>query len=331
MPAAKHSEDYHRLAAARGLEWLGDSPPGTQRLTTWRCKTAGHVFERTYNLIQAIERCPHCVGRVRKTAADYHALAATRGWTWLGPAVTTSRAKTRWRCAAGHVVSARYSTVQQGIGCPACSGRARKSVVDYRALGREHGLRWKGHQALPTAQKTSWQCAAGHAFRASYNSVQAGHGCPRCAGSLPRAAADYRRIGREYGLTWLGPLPPRTSVPTRWRCKAGHVWTTRLNTVARGHRCPHCTGYAPKTAADYRALARERKSRWLGPMLPATTKIKTRWGCSLGHRWSQTYSVLQQGSGCPICARPGPISLRTATKRLQRAAAQARKRARKEG
>lgn len=162
MPAAKHSEDYHQLAASRGLEWLGDTPPGTQRLTTWRCLAAGHVFERTYNLIQAIQRCPHCVGRVRKTAADYHALAATRGWTWLGPAVTTSRAKTRWRCAAGHVVSARYSTVQQGTGCPACRGRARKSVVDYRALGRAHGLRWQGHQALPTRRRSQ----AGNARRA---------------------------------------------------------------------------------------------------------------------------------------------------------------------
>lgn len=328
MPAAKTPEDYHRLAAARGLEWLGKAPPGTARPTTWRCRAAGHVFTRTYALIRVIQRCPHCVGRVRKTPADYRALAATRGWTWLGPAVATSREKTRWRCAKGHVVAARYSNLQQGIGCPACSGRARKTAADYRALGRLLGLRWRGKRPLQTARKTAWQCAAGHFFQASYNTVQAGHGCRTCAGSLPRVAADYRRIGREHGLTWLGPLPAQTSVPTRWRCQAGHVWTTRLNTVARGHRCPHCTGHAPRTAADYRALARTRKSRWLGPTLPPSTATKTLWECSLGHRWSQRYSVLQQGHGCPTCARRGRAGLKAANQRLQRAAAQAQRRMR---
>ena len=328
MPAAKTSTDYHRLAAARGLDWLGQTPPGTQRLTAWRCRAAGHVFERSYNHLQSIQRCPECVGRIRKTPSDYRALAATRGWTWLGPAVTSSRATTRWRCAAGHVVSARYSNVQQGTGCPACSGRARKTAADFRALGRQKGLRWLGQRALPTALKTRWRCAAGHGFRASYNTVQAGHACPACAGRLPRVAADYRRIGREHGLTWLGPLPPLTSVPTRWRCQAGHVWTTRLDTVRRGHRCPHCSGHAPKTAADYRALARARRYRWRGQTLPPNTATKTLWECSLGHRWSQRYSALQQGSGCPTCARRGRAGLKAAIQRLQRAAAQAKRRMR---
>lgn len=98
---------------------------------------------------------------------------------------------------------------------------------------------------------------------------------------------------RAHGPTWLGSLPPLTSVPTRWRCKRGHVWTTLLNTVARGHRCPHCTGHARKTAADYRALARTRAFRWRGPTLPPNTATKTLWECSLGHRWSQRYSALQ--------------------------------------
>lgn len=196
MPAAKHSEDHHRLAASRGLERLGDTPPGNQRLTTWRCLAAGHVFERTHNLIQAIQRCPHCAGRVRKTAADYHALAATRGWTWLGPAVTTSRASTRWRCAAGHVLAMRYSNVQQGTGCPACSGRARKTAADYRALARAQGLRWQGKRGVSTQTKTTWQCAARHGFRASYNSVQAGHGCPTCASQTPRARMGRPGSGR---------------------------------------------------------------------------------------------------------------------------------------
>ncbi len=101
MPAAKTPEDYHALAAARGLEWLGTTPPGTLRPTTWRCRAEGHVFARTYNRIQAIQRCPHCVGRVRKAPADYHRLAQAHHLTWLGPDVATTRAATQSITAGG--------------------------------------------------------------------------------------------------------------------------------------------------------------------------------------------------------------------------------------
>lgn len=303
MPARKTPEDYHNLAADRGLVWLGETPPGSQRPTTWRCLAAQHVFERTYNLVTALKGCPLCSGRVRKTPEDYHTLARAHGLTWLGPAVNTTREETRWRCGAGHVFAARYTTLQQGSACPHCAGRASKTFSDFAALARAQGLTWLGRRARATREKTSWRCAQGHRFSASFNGVQAGHGCPVCAGNAPLTDADYRRAGRAHGLTWLGPRPKRARLPARWRCRRGHLWVAPLSTVLRGKGCPACRP-PRRTTADYRALARSRGLTWVGP-LPATVQDKTQWRCKHGHVFSTRYALIRRGTGCPRCSGHG--------------------------
>lgn len=304
MPARKTPQDYRALARARGLVWLGTQPPGTQRLTTWRCRRARHVFERSYNLIQAIQGCPVCVGRVSKTPADYATLAHEHGFTWLGPAVATTRVITRWRCAKGHVFTARYSTIQQGSGCPHCNHRAPKTPLDYQRLARQHRLAWIGTLPAATRIKTRWRCREGHVFQATYNTVQQGHGCPSCAGNRPPTAADYRQAGRASGLIWLGPLQTNRQLTSRWRCRNGHVWETVISTVAKGHGCPQCRPLARKTATDFHALARQRAVTWTGDRVVRVNE-KTTWRCAQGHVFDTSFTILRRSTGCPHCAGHG--------------------------
>ena len=56
-----------------------------------------------------------------------------------------------------------------------------------------------------------------------------------------------------------------------------------------------------KTAEDYRALAKQRDCKWLGPEVP-NTRTKTYWQCPKGHEWPANYSNICNGSGCPECA-----------------------------
>ncbi len=300
MPARKQPEDYRDLATARGLIWRDKVAPGTRNLTPWRCRAEGHVFERTYNLVQALKGCPICSGRLRKTPADYHALAEERGMRWLGPKVSTTNDLTEWQCVQGHRFTSRYTSLQQGFGCAICSNRVRKSARDYRALARAHRLTWLEKRPPLTRQKTLWRCAQGHRFTATYNTLQQGHGCPTCAGNRPPTAADFRRAGQLHDLVWLGPLVANRRAKSRWRCANGHVWETALNTVADGQGCPRCRP-PRRDDSDYRALARRRGLTWLGP-LPATVTEKTKWRCAQGHTFATRYDLIRRGSGCPQCA-----------------------------
>jgi hypothetical protein len=72
MPARKLPADYHVLAEARGLTWLGPEVSNGRIKTWWECSD-GHRWETTYNLIQSGYGCPYCSGHARKTPEDYHA------------------------------------------------------------------------------------------------------------------------------------------------------------------------------------------------------------------------------------------------------------------
>lgn len=59
--APKLEADYHALAAARDLKWIGvEVPRNTKTKTLWLCKN-GHTFSTHYNSISVMESgCPAC-------------------------------------------------------------------------------------------------------------------------------------------------------------------------------------------------------------------------------------------------------------------------------
>lgn len=93
----------------------------------------------------------------------------------------------------------------------------RKTEKDYRTLARGAGLRWIGDK-LPTStlEKTLWQCAQGHQFSMRYGNVYQGRRCPVCSGRKVKEAEDYRRLAKEKGVRFVGPLPANTRTETTW-------------------------------------------------------------------------------------------------------------------
>jgi hypothetical protein len=55
------------------------------------------------------------------------------------------------------------------------------------------------------------------------------------------------------------------------------------------------------TAADYRALAKNRDLVWIGPEV-TSAQTPTVWECSFGHRWSARYNDVRRGQNCKHCA-----------------------------
>ncbi len=238
----------------------------------------------------------------RKTPEDYHALAESRGYQWLGPEVTSTGLKTTWECPQGHRWQARYNSLLQGSGCPVCAGRAPKTPDDYYSLAEERGFRWLGPEVPNIRTKTTWECEQGHRWRSTFHNIRFGSGCPYCAGNRPKTPDDYRALAQERGFRWLGPMPPNTQTNTGWECDQGHRWLARYARIYQGTGCPYCAGLAPKTPDDYHTLAEEKGFRWLGPM-PQNTQTETTWECAEGHRFELTHNEVRLRLNCPVCAR----------------------------
>jgi hypothetical protein len=304
MPA-----DYQALAEDRGFRWLGPEVPNTATKTEWEC-AQGHRWEATYTDVRRGSGCPFCCGNIPKKPADYFALAAERGFRWLGPEVPNVVTKTGWECEKGHRWEAIYSSIQRGTGCPVCATERiadalRRKPQDYQLLAERRGFRWLGPEVPDIHTKTGWKCKQGHQWEATYGSIRSGTGCPCCAGNMPKTPADYLTLAEERGFRWLGPEVPNVVTKTGWECEEGHQWEAIYDSIRCGTGCPFCAGRAPKTPEDYQALAEDRGFRWLGPEVP-NTATKTEWECVQGHRWKATYANIRQGTGCPFCAGSFP-------------------------
>lgn len=55
----KTPDDYHALAAERGIDWIGVVAPNTNAMTRWRC-AEGHEWDMRYGRIKRGDRCPQC-------------------------------------------------------------------------------------------------------------------------------------------------------------------------------------------------------------------------------------------------------------------------------
>jgi hypothetical protein len=310
MSTRKAAIDYGDLAERRGLTWLGPFPRNTKGQTAWRCGR-GHEFQGCYNNVDQGMECKYCVreenGRKqRHRADDYHALAAKRDFFWLGPAVTSALDHTVWECPNEHRWSARYNSIQQGSGCARCghetrAARVRRQPAEYHILALKRGFKWLGPVVASGKASTEWECGSGHRWPSTYNRIDQGSGCSRCAGLAPLTSEDFHALAAMRSFVWFGNESVNSRTRTQWRCSRGHEWRTTYSSIIGGSGCPDCSGNLRKTIEEFGRLAEERGFLWHGPLV-TNSKTKTEWECPEGHRWFAPFNAVHQGNGCWECS-----------------------------
>lgn len=259
MADRKGPADYQAMGAVRKAAWLGPPTPNANTCTWWKCLVCGRRWRAAYNSLKQGSGCPDCGIRRRsvlnrRTAEEYHALAASHGLHWTGSYPESANHRTEWQCRQGHRWMTTYARIKLGRGCARCARTAhlercaaeRHDGAAYRALGDAAGLEWLGPEVPSANTKTNWRCrACGRRWTESYHKLATGRGCPRCRLDRRNArqripAEEYQALARRRGFVWLGPHPARSSRRTRWRCPKGHEWETSYAGLARGSGCHVC-------------------------------------------------------------------------------------------
>lgn len=241
------------------------------------------------------------MGGKRKTEEDYKNLAGEKDVKWKGEELPQSvHVKTEWECSLGHLWRTKYHSLEHSIGCPYCAGKTSKTLTDYKNLSIEKGIEWLGPFPSATHNKTWWRCQSNHKWAAPFNQIRQNHGCPYCAGKVPKTEADYFTLAEKMGVHWQGPMVKQVITKTQWLCDRQHLFKASYHSVRKGSGCPICAGNEPKTAIDYEKLADAMHFKWVG-IFPRNTATKTEWMCVKKHRWLANYSNIKNGSGCPEC------------------------------
>jgi hypothetical protein len=187
--------------------------------------------------------------------------------------------------------------------------RRYRGIADMRALAAAHNGECLSRRYLGTYERMRWQCALGHRWKATPNSIRRGTWCPRCSHDSQRKydLAYMRRLVRKRGGSLLRERYFGLETKLRLVCPEGHEWTARpRDLIYSGSWCPRCganrRGALKRLGiAALRAVVRRRRGKLLAQRYQRCSD-SFRWKCKEGHEWEATgRDVLYAKSWCPFC------------------------------
>ena len=324
---------------------------GTHQKLWWKCskEDCGHEWPAASNSRLNGNGCPACANMVVTSRNNLAARLPELAKEYMSPPkneltadkiVAGSNKKVWWKCSkdeCGHEWEAAVATRKNGIGCPACSGRAATSKQNLSVTNPELAKEYMPppRNELPanmikekTGKKVWWKCSkpdCAYEWPASGNSRSRGNGCPACANQVlterNNLAALYPELAKEYMSPPKNELPAnkifaRSTKRVWWKCSKEHCkheWIAKASErVETG--CPACAGKHVTEKNNLTVTHPELAKEYMSPpknILPAEkiiagTNKKLWWKCSVEickHEWQSQGSDRSSGNGCPECNR----------------------------
>lgn len=291
-------------AAKRGGQCLTTSHrPGSRPFFRFRC-ARDHVWDCDASTVVAGNWCHRC-RRVERHFAEVQVVIEKRQGRVLGP-FKNSRTPFQVECSEGHRWGARSTQILGGSWCARCAfDRSKHSLSDMQAMAAEKGGKCLSVRYGANGSKLEWQCAEGHAWQATPNTIQQGKWCPKCAGVMRRTIEEMRAVAASHGGECLSAKYRNGQQKLKWRCKAGHEWYAIAANVAHGAWCPICAyDFVRFTLEEVRTLARERGGKCLAEVY-VNGRQKIGWQCKKGHVWKAEARQVSRGAWCKICGYEG--------------------------
>jgi hypothetical protein len=330
----------HRLT---GVVWLGfqsDRPPvsvthphlvtqteadlskvtsGSDKKFTWTCEL-GHEWIAQVKVRCRGSGCPVCGNKI--IVVGFNDLTTTHpdiaAECLDDPSTLTAGndRKVRWRCRDGHEwEAATYSRIQQGTGCPYCSGRFSIAGVSDLASTHPHLVSEALFDATTVKAgshtRVRWRCSEGHEWETSVSGrALTGAGCPYCAGQrvitgVNDLATLFPALAEEAQFD-ASQVMAGSSQRLPWKCSQGHEWkTTSSSRVSAGSGCPMCAGQRVITGVNdlltlYPDIAKEALFDPAQVMWGSNKKLN--WRCPSGHEYvTRVADRTADGAQCPYC------------------------------
>lgn len=132
--------DYQIVADKAGLEFIGKVPSITRIPTEWKCLECGYKITASFDNVNRGTGCKSCAGLVKKNLSDYHNLATSLGFKFIGEHIPDRTViKTSWLCDKGHEFISSYHNLVHNKVCNICSHSTSKKeneILDYiKSLG----------------------------------------------------------------------------------------------------------------------------------------------------------------------------------------------------
>ena len=89
--------------------------------------------------------------------------------------------------------------------------------------------------------KLKWECAEGHTWEVTPDSVKRGIWCRICSGLAPLTIEEMHKIAAGRGGKCLSTKYVNAHTKIKWECAEGHTWEATPGDVKSGTWCGICS------------------------------------------------------------------------------------------
>ncbi len=240
------------------------------------------------------------------TIEEMQRIAKERGGKCLSETYVNQQTELLWECAKGHQWEATPKCIKRGHWCHYCGGSTKLTIEEMQRIAEERGGKCLSETYVNQKTKLLWECAEGHQWEATPDSIKRGRWCRKCAGLEKGTIEEMQRIAVGRGGKCLSNIYTDSSTKLLWECAKGHQWEATPGSVKSGSWCQQCSyekcGEALRlTIAEMQQIATERGGKCLSETY-VNSQTKLLWQCAEGHQWSATPGNIKNGSWCSECS-----------------------------
>jgi len=227
------------------------------------------------------------------------------GYKCLSKEYINSITKLILECNKGHIYKVGWSNFKRGSRCLTCSGRKRKTIEEVSEYVERFGYKCLSKEYINSYTKLEFQCDKGHIYKVIWRSLQQGHRCPMCFGGFGGKGRltieEIKEHVGKSGYICISEKYVNAYTKLEFQCNKGHLYKALYNSFKQGSRCPTCFGSKKKTIEEINKYAEKFDYKCLSnDYIGAHSKLK--FECDKYHIYTTSWTELQIGHRCPICA-----------------------------
>lgn len=216
--------------------------------------------------------------------------------------ISPNKTQITWICKKGHEWNATLAVTENGKWCKECLGKWRKINLSHAInLAKSKKGKCISKEYSGTKAPLSWECQLGHRWEATFDRVNQGSWCPRCARnakvSRKQITDKLKVLNYKHDLKNLKNLSQKLNLT----CPKGHNWNTTAAQIYNGiGKCPYCNR-VKIDINEAHSLAKSKHGKCLSKSFK-DSKTKLKWECQNGHIWESIFSSILNGHWCNKCS-----------------------------
>jgi thiol-disulfide isomerase/thioredoxin len=114
------------------------------------------------------------------------------------------------------------------------------TIEDMIDIAKKKGGKCLSKKYINIHTLLKWQCKQGHEWMSSPAHIKYTSWCPYCAGLVKKTIEEMYELAKNKGGQCLSKEYINSKSNLKWRCKEGHEWFARFDSIRLSQWCPKC-------------------------------------------------------------------------------------------